>query len=369
MVNVDVDLNDDVVVETIRNFVRTNPDIEVYRYIRRGLNGDVYFGRRIKMGDEVVLKFYWSHPKYDEAEEAVILRQIDHENILKIFDLRFVPKNFAYFLSPRISGGDLQGIIDAQKISSKQALDIVAGILSGLTELHSKHRLVHRDLKPGNILYDLETGKPIIADLGAVKAVHDAHDYVTASKSDLYYLPPESFKANRFYYQSDIYQVGIIAYQLLGGNYPINDPNKWLTEKQIQKLESIRNHSDRHKLFETYIGKRILNGTILDTNTLPIYLDNVFKRLISKAVHKDPDQRYQQPYTFLKAVHGLLRSQPDFLQEPDRLIITHDDGKKHQIYQDLRGHLVVEKCLVGKPWRRVNGHDGDIKKALGIVKQ
>ena len=53
--------------------------------------------------------------------------------------------------------GDLQSFIDSNHISSKEALEIVAGILMGLTELHSKHKLIHRDLKPGNILFDLET--------------------------------------------------------------------------------------------------------------------------------------------------------------------------------------------------------------------
>jgi len=178
-----MELNDEGCVESIRQFVRSNPDIDVYKYIRRGCNGDVYFGKRIKMNDDVVLKFYWSHPDYDATEEAVILRSIDHDNILKIYDVRFLPPNYAYFLTPRISGGDLQGIIDNTNFSSKQSLETISGILLGLTELHSKHKLVHRDLKPGNILLDVKKSMPIIADLGAVKKIHKADGCVTASKS------------------------------------------------------------------------------------------------------------------------------------------------------------------------------------------
>ena len=146
-----MDLKDEDCVETIRQFVRNNPDIEVYDYIRRGCNGDVYFGKRKKIGDDVVLKFYWSHPNYDATEECVILHKIKSDNILEIKECRFLPPNFAYFLTPKITGGDLQGIIDSRPVSSKEALEIVAGILMGLTELHSNHYLVHRDLKPGNI--------------------------------------------------------------------------------------------------------------------------------------------------------------------------------------------------------------------------
>src|SRR5687767_10781804 len=106
------ELNDDHVVETIRNYVRQHQDIEVFKNVNRGLNGDVYFGKRTKLNDEVVLKFYWSYPNYDSSEEAVILRSIDHPNILKVLDLRFIKPNYACFLSPRIEGGDLQEHID-----------------------------------------------------------------------------------------------------------------------------------------------------------------------------------------------------------------------------------------------------------------
>jgi serine/threonine protein kinase len=149
---VTVELNDEDSVKAIQDFVRNTPDINVYEYVRRGFNGDVYFGKRIKMNDDVVLKFYWSHAKYDATEEAVILRHIKHDNILNIYDLRFLPPNYAYFLTPLISGGDLQGIIESRRLSSKETLQIISGVLLGLTELHSKHKLVHRDLKPGNIL-------------------------------------------------------------------------------------------------------------------------------------------------------------------------------------------------------------------------
>lgn len=177
-----IELEDNDGVDTIKKFVRTSPDFEVYQYIKRGCNGEVYFGKRKKMGDDVVLKFYWATSDYDATEEAIILKNIRHKNVLEIYDLKFLPPNYAYFLSPKISGGDLQGIIDSKELSSKESLEIIAGILTGLTELHSRHKLVHRDLKPGNILIDHLNNNPIIADLGAVKKINVANAPVTASK-------------------------------------------------------------------------------------------------------------------------------------------------------------------------------------------
>lgn len=361
-------INDEDSVKAIQDFVRSNPDIHVHEYIRRGCNGDVYFGKRIKMNDEVVLKFYWSHPAYDAAEEAVILRQIDHDNILKIHDLRFLPPYYAYFLTPRISGGDLQGVIDSRRLSSKETLEIIAGILLGLTELHSKHKLVHRDLKPGNILLDLVENSPIIADLGSVKKIENADGCVTASKSTYLYLPPEAIKSNKYYFQSDIYQVGVIMFQLLGGYFPINMPTDWLTKKEKKQLDGIRNTRDKYRKFDEMIGEKITKGQLVETSSLPFYLDPAFKRVLNKALNVQYEKRYQNPSLFLKDVHHLLRSFPNYKYEHERLLVSHENGKDFQMYKNKKDEVVLEKRLSNKHWRKDNSHNGTLESALKVAR-
>lgn len=365
---VTVELNDEDSVKTIQDFVRSNPDIEVHEYIRRGCNGEVYFGKRIKMDDNVVLKFYWSRPNYDATEEAVILRDIKHDNILKIWDLKFLPPNYAYFLTPKISGGDLQGIIDSRRLSTKESLEIISGILLGLTELHSKHKLVHRDLKPGNILLDLDKNKPIIADLGAVKKIENANGCVTASKSTYLYLPPESISANEYYYQSDIYQVGVIMFQLLGGYFPINSPIDWLTAREKKQLDAIRNSTNKYQKLDELIGRKVVKGQIADTNTLPFYLDAGFKRVLNKALNLHYEKRYKNPSLFLKEVHNLLRSCPEYVPDTDKLLVKHENGKAFQLYKNKKGEVILEKRISNKGWRRDNSHKGTIESALSIAR-
>jgi len=363
-----MELNDEDCVETIRQFVRSNPDIEVYEYIRRGCNGDVYFGKRKKMGDDVVLKFYWSHPNYDETEESVILHKIKNDHVLEIKECRFLPPNFAYFLTPKISGGDLQGIIDSRSISSKEALEIVAGILMGLTELHSKHSLVHRDLKPGNILIDTATSKPIIADLGAVKKIDEANGFVTASKSTYLFLPPESIKKNEYYFESDIYQVGVILYQLLNGFFPINEPMKWLSKREEKQLDAIRNGVQKDLKFNEIIGNKIAKGTLIKASTLPTYLDGIYKRIIDKATHINHNQRFKNPAFFLKEIHKALRETPDYLFENDLLTIHHNSGKKFRIHENAKKEIVLEKSISNGSWRKDHGHKGSLDLALSIAR-
>lgn len=364
-----VELNDEDCVKTIRDFVRSTPDIDVYEYIRRGANGEVYFGKRKKMGDDVVLKFYWSHPDYDATEEAVILRKIKHDNILQIDDLKFLAPHYAYFLTPKISGGDLQGIIDKESISSKRALEIVSHILLGLTELHSEHQLVHRDLKPGNVLIDLEHNRAIIADLGAVKKIEDPNTPVTASKSTYLYLPPESITKNEYYYQSDIYQVGIILFQLLGGFFPINDPLKWLNKREEKQYRIALPH-EQANVFDDIIANKICKGKLMDTQTLPWYLDNSYKKVLNVALNNKHISRHKNPSLFLKEIHQLLRTTPDYYLQNDKvLIVAHDSGKKYKLYKDRKGNYVIEKAIANNSWRKDNSHNNTIESALKLVRQ
>lgn len=364
-----IELNDEDCVETIQQFVRSNPDIEVYEYIRRGCNGDVYFGKRKKIGDDVVLKFYWSHPNYDATEECVILHKIKHENVLEIKECRFLPPHFAYFLTPKISGGDLQGIIDSRPVSSKEALEIVAGILMGLTELHSNHSLVHRDLKPGNILIDANSNKPIIADLGAVKKIDQANGFVTASKSTFLYLPPESIKRNEYFFESDIYQVGIILFQLLGGFFPINQQLQWLSRRELNQLNLVKNSIDRDFKFEELIGNKITRGTLICSATLPKHLDSSYKRIIDKATNLDHKNRYKNPAFFLKEIHKALRETPDYFLEDDVLNICHDNGKKFKVYKDRKSEFVIEQLVSNNRWHKKNGHNGKLESVLSIARK
>ncbi|ROI08384.1 serine/threonine protein kinase [Chryseobacterium sp. H3056] len=362
------DLQDSDACCTARKHVRETPDLEVSAFIQRGNNGDVYFGKRIKMGDDVVLKFYWSHPHYDDTEEAVILHSINHENILKIYDLKFLPPSIAFFLTPKISGGDLQGIIDIKSLSTKEALDIISGILKGLTELHSKHQLVHRDLKPGNILFCLDKKIPIIADLGAVKKIEKANEFVTASKSTVYYLPPESVMANEYYFQSDIYQVGIILFQLLGGHFPIDSPLEWFNRKELKEYSEIRNSMEKQSKFDEIIASKITNGKIINTDTLPDYIDSPFKKVINRATNFHYEKRYSNPSAFLKDVHNLLRKHPDCVEVGAELFVKHNGGKEFKISEDLKGQIILEKKIGTKPWRKDNSHNGTKKSALAVAK-
>jgi len=120
--------------------------------------------------------------------------------------------------------------------------------------------------------------------------------------------------------------------------------------------------------FDEMIGKKIVKGQLVDTNTLPFYLDAGFKRVLNKALNFHYEKRYKNPSLFLKEVHSLLRSCPDYIHEPDRLLVKHENGKEFQVYRNKKYEVVLEKRLSNKDWRKDNGHNGTIESALKLTR-
>ncbi|MFY0673975.1 MAG: serine/threonine protein kinase [Bacteroidia bacterium] len=352
-------LDDEESPKSIREYVRNHSDLDVYEYIQRGYNGEVYFAKRKKLGDHVVLKFYGSDENFNSKEEAVILQKIDHPNVLKVYNAEFVPPISAVFVTPKIPGGDLQNIIDTSPVSTKDALNFVAGILKGITELHSQHNLVHRDLKPGNILISAEN-ESIIADLGSVKKLSAANNYTTTSKATTLYLPPESIIEKEYYFQSDLYQIGLILYQLVGGHFPVNEPLEFLTERELKKLESLKG-SAWSMAYNDFIEKKITNGKLADRSKLPTYLPSKFKRILNKALHKDYDSRYANSADFLGDVYLLRRSTPNITKNRNHLLFEFENGISFRVSRNAKGENILEKKKDGGSWRQhKQGHDGSL---------
>lgn len=358
-------LKDSECPDSIREFVRNNDDIIIDEYHEEGYNGEVYFGKRKKMGDEVVLKFYISTEDYDSSEEAVILQSIKHDNILSIYDLKFVPPSYAFFLSPKISGGNIQKFLENNPVSTKTALELIAGILKGVTELHSTHRLVHRDLKPSNILID-ENSNPIIADLGSVKKISDANNYTTTSKSTTLYLAPECIINNQYNFQSDLYQVGLILFQLLGGHFPLDTPFEFLNPREKSALNKLKGNPDWNKTFDQLLNKKIIDGKLADINSIHNFLEKPFKSVLRKALHKDHTKRFQNPSEFLIEIHKLINKYPAYTKHKGFLHVVHSKGTEYKVHEGDK--VIVEKSNNGSTWQKRHQHDGTFESALKLVR-
>jgi len=254
----------------------------------RGANGYLWFARnRISLA-EVAIKFYAGESGDRRHDEPRLLSTISSPNVLPILDARNVSNDWAYFITPKCDGGDLDDFIKTQP-SVYAAIDVVLGICNGVSALHARG-LVHRDLKPGNIVMD--RGIPRIADFGSVRSLSRGKDLpeTSASQHSILYRPPESYSTNRYSRLGDVYQVGLVTYQSFGGSLPY-DGTRYLTPRERTNYEKIDDCVDRSIFVDNALRQRAEAGTLLDLTTLPPWISTAAKRTIRLMTNPAPSKR------------------------------------------------------------------------------
>jgi eukaryotic-like serine/threonine-protein kinase len=224
----------------------------------------------------------------DIAREAGILARFDHPNILQVLDFD-VTSNIAFIVMKLAGGGSLAQKIrpDSTKppapIPLNEIPDYLKQLATGLDEAHS-HGLIHRDIKPGNILLD-SRGQVLLADFGLAAAVGSTNTssvmVETKPSGTPHYMAPEQW-AGQSGKPSDIYAVGVLLYQMITGQTPY--------QGNISALMTQHLHSPIPKLSERATRLRY-----------PLALDE----LIALAMDKDPRKRLKptmELYTRYKEV-------------------------------------------------------------------
>jgi len=171
--------------------------------------------------------------------EIKILKELDHPNIIKIFDYFYDELNY-YIITEYVSGGELYDTITEQKkFQEKQAAFIIFQILSAVSYLNSK-KIVHRDIKPENILLTKDFNIKLI-DFGA-GSFYSSNNNLKKMKTRVgtsYYVAPEVLK-QEYDDKCDIWSCGVILHILLVGYPPFNgsSPKEVLTKISSLNLEN-----------------------------------------------------------------------------------------------------------------------------------
>ncbi len=150
------------------------------------------------------------------------LLELSHPNILPIYDYS-LSGNIRYFVSPYLCGGSLVDRLQPGKFSPEDALRCAAAVANGLDYLHTQG-LVHRDLKPGNILLDLNQNV-YVADFGLARELSASTQVLHTGHGTPPYAPPEQHKRTQLTPESDIYSFGIMLYQFFTFQLPWNGKN------------------------------------------------------------------------------------------------------------------------------------------------
>ena len=154
--------------------------------------------------------------------EAQAAARLSHPNIVSVYDV-VEEEALHYIVMELIEGVTLKSYIEKKGcLENKEAIDIAIQVASGIAAAHS-HHIVHRDIKPQNIIISRD-GKVKVADFGIAKAVSAQTMNATAVGS-VHYISPEQARGGYCDERSDIYSFGITLYEMVAGKVPFEGDN------------------------------------------------------------------------------------------------------------------------------------------------
>ena len=214
------------------------PHLEILETLGHGGMGAVYKANQTKLDRIVALKIIRPESADDPAfaerfnREAKTLARLNHPNIVGVYDFGEVEYvdhagtegTLYYFLMEFVDGANLRQLIHAGETKPTQALAIVPQICEALQYAHD-NGVVHRDIKPDNILLD-KSGRVKIADFGLAKLGSEASEFtLTATHQILgtvrYMAPEQLAQSNTVDHRADIYSLGVVFYEMLTGEIPV----------------------------------------------------------------------------------------------------------------------------------------------------
>lgn len=258
----------------------------VERELGRGGIGAVYLARDRKLVNKaVVIKVLlektfqnaWAVRKFQHEKEA--LARVDHPGIIGLLDTGELPDGKPYIVMQYVDGVTLRSIVRAEGIALERAARLVEQIGQALGTAH-KYGIVHRDLKPDNIMIQSLAGEreqAKVIDFGIAKVRDSQVAPSTAAESTagtITYMSPEQLRAEKVTPASDMYALGVIAYELVAGRRPFNP------ESGYQLLEMQR------------------GGVRVRPKDLRPSLPAAAQDVILKALAYEPQDRYQSAAEF-----------------------------------------------------------------------
>lgn len=269
---------------------------KVITRLGKGGMAEVYLARD-QTGKKVVVKVPLDQFAYDGKFrkrfdlEAKSMKKIDHPNIVPILDVgedrrgqRFVPGigGIQYIVMEYIDGCSLDRLISRHRTLKPQIItEIVRGVAMALSAAHQED-IVHRDVKPGNILIDRQ-GQVYLTDFGIVRARWEAAITEPDQRPGAaHYMSPEQCRTGEVDNRSDIYSLGVVMYQMLAGRLPFNG------SRSPEAVMTRHMNEQPVPLWE-------IRGNV----------DPLLAKVAMKCLSKDPDDRFQRAQDLLDVLEQL----------------------------------------------------------------
>lgn len=282
------------------------PGYRIEKEIGKGGMATVYLAVQESLERSVVLKILdrVHHTASEEMtqrfmDEGRIVASLHHPNIVTIYDIGLAGEDL-YISMEYVHGGDLKKRMETH-VPAKDALDIIYKVGSALESAHS-HSIIHRDVKPANILFR-EDGTPLLTDFGIAKQTDFDKDLTSTGifLGSPNYVSPEQADGKQVDGRSDIYSLGCIFYEMLTGYKPYHS-------------NSVIDIVIQHKTSPV--------------PTLPEKL-SIYQSLLNRMMAKNLDDRFANAEEMLKSIAKLKASNQSGEDEltPDFDVTGHTENK------------------------------------------
>lgn len=302
-----------------------------------------------------------------EAERQA-LAMMDHPNIAKVLDAGQADDGSPYLVMELIQGIPITKYCDHNKLTPTDRLKLFVPICKAIQHAHQKG-ILHRDLKPGNVLVCIQDGKPVpkVIDFGLAKPLQ--HQIKLTDKTmftefgqvlgTVQYMSPEQavLDALDIDTRSDIYSLGIMLYELLTGSTPVNQ--KTLRQNALLKvLEIIRESDPPRPSNRLTSSKEQLTAISQQRQIQPAKLEQILRDeldwVVMKALEKDRTRRYESANDFAEDINRYLNGDAVVARSPTLLYRSSKYVRKHRAFFATLSAmaLLMIVAMVGILWQR-----------------
>jgi serine/threonine protein kinase len=260
---------------------------EIERELGRGAMGTVYLGRDPVIGRTVAIKTLPLSEEFESTQlsevrrrffqEAETAGRLSHPNIVTIYDVG-EEHDLAYIAMDYISGDSLDRHIRPEELLPlAEVFAIGIQVAEALDYAHSQ-KVVHRDVKPGNILFNRDTGQLKVTDFGIACLTDNSKTRTGTVLGSPFYMSPEQIAGKKVDGRSDLFSLGVTLYQLFSGHLPFEGDS--LTNLMYQ----------------------ITNEKPKGIRKVRAELPTCLTRVINKALEKDPAKRFPSGQAMSEAI-------------------------------------------------------------------
>ncbi|CAK65973.1 unnamed protein product (macronuclear) [Paramecium tetraurelia] len=261
--------------------------------------------------------------------EIAILKQLDHENLMKVYEI-FETKNNTYIICEYCNDGDLANILEKSNFTQADIMNIFLQIAKGVKALHDQ-KIIHRDIKPANILRS--NGIYKLSDFGFAIVENDFESIIKRfSVGTPVYMAPETVQSNSYSEKSDIWSLGVVLYLMVYKEIPYNlKKDGDLYGKQQQIHTKIMNDKSLTKKIQ-----KVLVGMLELDQQKRMNIDGILSILNEQKKLKCYNSHQNIPFKVLRRASGydsilhdgsnndnygnsqkVLKTQPDELENID----------------------------------------------------